>query len=121
MLHVVHSVPGRVRLQSDHLRGNVLVMEAAQARLVEIDGVLSARSNWATGSIVIHYCPQRLSSKILWDRLRETDFVSAKVGPAAQVAVSGQQLGELVADTVSQTLVRTVVSRSTAALIGALV
>ncbi|HKX23041.1 MAG TPA: hypothetical protein VJM81_07180 [Rhizorhapis sp.] len=121
MLHLVHSVPGRLRLQGDRFRGNVLLIEAAQARILQIDGIISTTAVWATGSIVIQYCRYSLTSEELWGALGETGYVASPTAGGMLRNENSLALGPMIADTVRQTLVKTLVERSTAALIGALI
>ena len=53
VFHIVHEVPGRVRLQAATLKGDAGACAAAEACLSELTGLLSAQANPMTGSLTI--------------------------------------------------------------------
>lgn len=118
MLKVVHSVPGRLRLQNTHLRGNAVVLEALNAEFWRIDGVLEVRSNPATGSVVIVYDNNKYSSQEI---LRELDSAGHLASVEQAVTKSEPSLAQQIAETASAVLVEALVKRSTAALVSALI
>ncbi len=72
----LHHVPGRLRLRLAALKGNDLAAARACATARAIPGVVDARTNGATGSLVIHYAPHRLATAELWAALCENGLVS---------------------------------------------
>ncbi|MBV8097238.1 MAG: hypothetical protein JO110_29135 [Acetobacteraceae bacterium] len=53
VFHIVHEVPGRVRLQAANLKGDAAACGAAEACLSELPGIRSARANPLTGSLTL--------------------------------------------------------------------
>lgn len=70
-----HHVPGRLRLRLAPLKGNDGAALCACAAVRAIPGVLDTRVNRATGSLVIHYAPERLAPCGLWAALCEKELV----------------------------------------------
>lgn len=56
-LAVVHHLPGRLRLRSAALKGNVRSIERCRIQLGLINGVISAEPNPHTGSFLLKYDP----------------------------------------------------------------
>ena len=79
MTSYLHHVPGRLRVQTPLLRQNQATAAAVCRDLREIDGIVEARANSATGSLLIFYDRQRLGPSALWPVLRTHGLVS---GPA---------------------------------------
>ncbi|MCW5771427.1 MAG: hypothetical protein KIT16_07320 [Rhodospirillaceae bacterium] len=53
--HIVHHVPGRVRLRIPSLRGKAAYFDDLAAALALADGVRSASANALTGSVLIRF------------------------------------------------------------------
>jgi hypothetical protein len=53
--HVVHHVPGRVRLRVPSRRGDRHFFDAVGSKLGALDGVSAVRTNAATGSVLIRH------------------------------------------------------------------
>lgn len=120
MLNIVHSIPGRARLQATFLRSNSIMIERVRQGIAQIEGVVAVTPNPATGSLVIGYDTRRLSDVQLWHRLEEGGYLSAPRTPQAGPASPATSLGQLVMETASQALIEALLKRSTGALIGAL-
>lgn len=58
---LAHHVPGRVRLRSAALKGDVRACEQARHHLAQIGGVKKASANPITGSVLLQYEPNLLS------------------------------------------------------------
>jgi hypothetical protein len=71
----VHSVPGRLRIQSTVLRRNAAKGAAAVALARAISGVESAEVNLATGSLVIYHDPQAVSADSLLRELGDRSCI----------------------------------------------
>ena len=56
-LAVVHHLPGRLRLRSAALKGDVRGIECCRIQLGRINGVISAEPNPDTGSFLLKYDP----------------------------------------------------------------
>ena len=70
-----HHVPGRLRLRLAPLKGDERAALRACSVARAIPGVLDAEANRATGSLVIHYAPERLAPCGLWVALCEKELV----------------------------------------------
>lgn len=75
----VHHVPGRLRLQTMRLKGNQKAAREACDAAVAIAGVLEARGNPATGSLIIHYDRRTLAPATLWQLLCERGLAHASL------------------------------------------
>jgi hypothetical protein len=76
VIRIVHSLPGRVRLRVDALRRNPVLAQAVEQRAAAIRGVLGARANPLTGSLLIYYdCRLIPSLGALEQRLEALDAV----------------------------------------------
>jgi hypothetical protein len=82
----LHHVPGRLRLRLAALKGDGPAVARACAVVRAIPAILDARANRATGSLVIHYDPQRLTPDELWAALRVHGLVS---GPSPLASGTG--------------------------------
>jgi hypothetical protein len=63
----VHEVPGRLRVKSSSIKGNMYKARELEDILTGIPGVDSASANTTTGSIVVHYNHAMLQSQTLLD------------------------------------------------------
>jgi heavy-metal-associated domain-containing protein len=55
----IHHVPGRLRLQTPRLKGDVLAAEAARNDVSGIPGVSAVRASAITGSLIINTSNER--------------------------------------------------------------
>src|SRR5438270_12074543 len=72
----IHHVPGRLRLQTTQLKGNRLAAEAACDAAIGIPCVLEARVSAVTGSLIVSYNQQELTTAALWQSLCERGLAS---------------------------------------------
>ncbi|WP_432521436.1 heavy metal translocating P-type ATPase [Kineococcus sp. SYSU DK006] len=79
-LEVVSATAGRLRLQADWLRRSPARAVAAEEALDRLDGVRLARAYPVTGSVVVHFDPERLS----------VEQMAAAVASSAQVPADAQ-------------------------------
>lgn len=122
MGHYIHHVPGRLRIRSPLLKRDNERAKAAEEFLQSIEGVSSVRANTVTGSIILTYERDIVSSEAILDAAAQRGYYR----PEAVQHVDGQ-LHDLTART-SGTLgkllfgfvVKEAVERSAVALIGAL-
>lgn len=63
----VHNLPGRLRVKSSLIKGNLYKAKELEDILIGIPGVSSASANTTTGSILVHYNPAMLQSQSLLD------------------------------------------------------
>jgi hypothetical protein len=54
-VHVVHAMPGRVRLKVDKVRGNPAFAKQAQDKLGRVPGIKRVEAKPSTGSVLIYY------------------------------------------------------------------
>ena len=123
----IHHVPGRLRLQTSQLKGNRPVAEAACDDAVMIPGVLKARVNCITGSLVIAYNPQELTPAVLWQSLCERGLAWGPL-PISEGAVTRTELDPLsgandtsLVELIVGIILKGLLERSAAALVGALI
>ncbi|MHC1743906.1 MAG: HMA2 domain-containing protein [Syntrophobacteraceae bacterium] len=81
----VHEVPGRLRVKSSLIKGNLYKARELEQIASDIPGVSSATANPTTGSIVVQYNPAMLGSETLLSA-----FADSGVLDRAQAASSLQ-------------------------------
>jgi hypothetical protein len=54
-VHVVHTMPGRVRLKVDKVKGNPAFAQKAQDKLSRVPGIKSVEAQPLTGSVLVYY------------------------------------------------------------------
>jgi copper chaperone CopZ len=54
-IHVVHYMPGRVRLRVDKVKGNPAFAQKAQKKLSQVPGIKKVEAQPRTGSVLVHY------------------------------------------------------------------
>jgi copper chaperone CopZ len=118
LLHCAHHVPGRLRLRSSVIKGNVRRAGSVEGALRSLEGVYSVAANTLTGSVVIEYDAAVLAVPAIRDHLKAAGFevTDALETPRPQLANAKPQLGERLVTSV----VETIVERSAVALISAL-
>ena len=67
----MHNIPGRLRVRIPAIRGSSEKARAAQALLMDLEGIESIRANMVTGSIVVKYDPGRFLSQRILSILKE--------------------------------------------------
>jgi len=122
MNNYIHHVPGRLRVRIPALKRNADRAERLAARMQAHAGVVSARASAVTGSLLIHYDVRHAGSEALLSGLHDEGLICVNdvrpsVGGAARDVDWSQRLGSKVADKFIETLVE----RSAAALITALI
>ncbi len=118
MTHYIHHVPGRLRVKTPVIKRNDTRARYAKDLLERTEGVLAIDVNTVTGSILINYDPHAGNGEAILGALREQGYIGhvlpARVEPAAN-------LGQKLSDIVVNKMVETVLERSAAALIAALI
>ncbi len=80
MDYYIHNVPGRLRLRTPLVKGNRASAKHVEGLVKQLRGVDSADVNTITGSVVVHYCRETISSDVILSTLEnEGLFDSAKV------------------------------------------
>jgi hypothetical protein len=124
----LHHVPGRLRLRLAALKGEGPAAARACAMAQAIPGIIDARANGATGSLVIRYAPQNLAPDELWAALRENGLVSgpSPIGngagltlaePAPPASSGAEQFPEILARAVLDRLAQHLASALVSALV----
>jgi hypothetical protein len=129
MIHPVHHIPGRLRLRVPAIKHCERHAHAVGDVLRQTDGVLRHALSRVTGSVVVHYAPERLDPQGLLDRLRAAlpapvPGTALALLPASAPLRSGhggerpllQRLGSAVASSLTEKLIE----RSAVALVAAL-
>lgn len=75
MVFYVHEVPGRVRIKIPMLKRNKKEAETLRGILEEMEGVVSTSTNTVTGSVVINYDDDLVSSQHLLDTLADLGYI----------------------------------------------
>ena len=123
MIEYVHSVPGRLRLKLRSIQNRPDAAEALRAAATSIDGVTSASVNPTTGSLIVHYRPERLSPLMFLAELERRGHVPA-TGRIALTATSGNRNGRRsdgLGSAVSEAIVGEILQQSARALVRAFV
>lgn len=122
MNHGIHHVPGRLRVKISGLKRNEGQARQLAMQMGGRHGVLDARANARTGSLLIHYDIEQVDSVALLEELQNSGFIGKTVMPPPMPANGGGiQLSQKISDTVVNKLVEKVVERSAIALIAALI
>ncbi|HEY3908623.1 MAG TPA: hypothetical protein VGM07_01880 [Stellaceae bacterium] len=125
----IHHVPGRLRLRIARLKASPRACDDALAAIAEIPGVVDASANPDTGSLLIHYDRHRAAPEALWRALCDHGLArgesAIRTGGPAMRAMFRDQPANGPADqifrAVARVVVETLVARSAAAILGALV
>jgi Heavy metal associated domain 2 len=106
---VVHHVPGRMRLRSSALKGDVLAIAALRCRLADIAGVTAVTTNACTGSVLLEYEPAVVVPDALAEALAargvETDTAEDRWADELTSAVKGW-VANLLAEQLAFSLIR---------------
>ena len=103
VFHIVHEVPGRVRLEAAALKGDAAVCVAAEACLSDLPGICSVRANPLTGSLTVVHDGSAASRKMVMRALErfsrapvEGEVPHPVMGPSSRKP-SAESLAERVA------------------------
>jgi copper chaperone CopZ len=122
MSHYIHHVPGRLRVRSLQIKRNGAVAADAKRALESMEGVLVAEVSTVTGSIVVNYDTEAVSSGAILITLRERGYITEVVQLKGTVTErTGSAFTSKVADTLVNKVVETVLERSAVALVAALI
>ena len=66
-----HSINGRLRLKIHHLKGNTAEAQRILNVLNECPGVINAKVNDLTGSVLIHYNESEINTDVILDYLHQ--------------------------------------------------
>jgi hypothetical protein len=74
MGYYLHDVPGRMRVKSPRVKNNPRAAKEIKNLLSLIHGVNSTEFNLTTGSVLIHYHPEKLDRRDLINLLSEKGY-----------------------------------------------
>jgi Heavy metal associated domain 2 len=114
-IEIAHHVPGRVRLRSPSLKGDVRAGEEAQRHLAQIEGVTSVTVNPWAGSLLLRYDPVVLLPEKVIEVLSAHGYF-----PAAAEEGAGPRWANQLANAVTNWVIEALTERLVLALIGAL-
>lgn len=122
----VHHVPGRLRIRTVAVKRNPEAADLAKRSLSAIRGVLSAEANTVTGSVTLRYDPTTISQHAIFDVLRRAGYDQGATGQSDRNAPVGPEsvvngYADIIAEKIAAFVVKKVLERSAAALIGALI
>jgi hypothetical protein len=80
MTYYFHEVPGRLRIKIPALRRNSVLAADIQDSLNSLSGIKSTSANIVTGSIIVHYDPDRLSSSGILSLLSHEQYIDMDKG-----------------------------------------
>ena len=125
MIEYVHSVPGRLRLKLSSIENRPDAAEALRSAAASIDGVTSVSANPTTGSLIVHYQPERLSSLMLLAELERRGHFPV-TGHIALTNVSSNRNGRSrrsdgLGPTVSEAIVGEILQQSARVLVRAFI
>lgn len=112
MSNSIHHLPGRLRVRMGVLRRNPQATASARRLIETRSGILHVDANHLTGSVLVHYDPDRISAKAILDVLAEGGF-----RPPRDHARPADRL----ADTVVSLAMERLVERGAAALLAAII
>lgn len=113
---IAHHLPGRLRLRSRSVGGDARASDEARRHLGQIAGVTSITANPHTGSLLLHYDPDRLTPGKLIEVLETRGYLPAA---AAEEGAESGWTG-LLASAVTNWMIEALAGRLALALIGAL-
>jgi hypothetical protein len=94
--HLVHRLPGRLRLRAVALKGNVQAIARRRRQLAKITGVILVEANPSTGSFLLKYDPAVLPSANVAEILASYGIrVRTPDGAASDVRLSEELLTAL--------------------------
>lgn len=117
MSHSIHHVPGRLRVRSNAFRCRPAEAQAAQNRLVALEGVTQVRLNGHAGSITVNYDPERLTKQALLDVMK--DLGCTQTAPRRNLAVASKA-GEMFGKALVGAVINKAVERSALKLVSVL-
>jgi len=116
-IDVVHYLPGRLRLRSARLKGNARAGEEARLHLAQLTGVVSAKANTYTGSLLVEYDPAVLSPGKVIDVLGAHGYISAAAEEEPQ---PGPGWADQLATSIKDGVINAFAEQLAVAMIGAL-
>jgi hypothetical protein len=90
----VHALPGRLRVKLAAIKRAPAVAEHLEQVLRRDKGVVEVVANPLTGSLLVHYDPQRTSSRAILGRLGPYGLSSSAPPPPSALADLSTQLGK---------------------------
>jgi Heavy metal associated domain 2 len=114
----MHHVPGRLRIKSSVLKGNEQEAQAVQQLLLDQQGILRSEVSTLTGSILIYYDGSAVQAQRIVGLLKRRGYLQPSV-PVHPAALSLQQPVTSARDVFVKVLVETLLERSAALLIRA--
>ena len=76
-VEIASYIPGRIRLRSKRLVGNIKIEQEIQAQLAAFSEISSVETSTVTGSILITYVPEILRQNV--DLLRAERYIASHV------------------------------------------
>ncbi|HYZ21299.1 MAG TPA: hypothetical protein VE690_03995, partial [Rhodopila sp.] len=104
VFHIVHEVPGRVRLEAVPLKGDAAACAAAEACLSDLPGIRSVRANPLTGSLTAVHDGSAASRKAIMRALER--FSRAPVEGEVPHPVMAPSAGKPSADSLAKRVAR---------------
>lgn len=118
----IHAVPGRFRIKLAAIKGNESRARQVCRQMETREGVLSVRSNTLTGSLLVHYDVRQLNPATLLAALEQIGFLKGRTErPIPSQDVPNMELGPRATDASVNKLMASMVERSAAALLAALI
>jgi copper chaperone CopZ len=123
MSYYVHQIQGRLRVKTPLLKGNASAARNVEKLLRPIPGVKRNAINTVTGSAVIYYDPQAVSSKEILDILNVAGYfdLSKAVTNDQRVYATAVQTGGILWKVLAGALVERVFQGSALSLLAALI
>jgi hypothetical protein len=124
----VHHIPGRMRLRSAALKGNLSLANRVKQQIATFDGVERAEANSLTGSILIHYRGgvidgERLMARIGaagWADSALPSIVPTRIAYTTDRSAQAHHVQRLLATLVLQAVTQLAIERSISALAAAI-
>jgi copper chaperone CopZ len=119
MVNYIHHVPGRLRVNTPVLKRNEFRARQLKSYLEGMHGVLRADTSIVTGSVVIKYDTDMVSSAVILNSLHDLGYIQ-NIHVSEQAAQAAPQM-QKAADIFMAKLVETALEKSAVALIAALI
>jgi len=122
MNYYYHEVPGRLRLKTPMLKGNLSLGEKIEYQLLRVGGVQSVKTSAITGSIIVYYDPKIISSNEITNIVAEQGYFDKKKAVTSDQYLNHSfgKVGQVIGKAVFGTMIEKAFEGSALSLIAAL-
>ncbi len=122
MKYYYHEVPGRLRFKTPVLKGNHSVGDKIEDLLSGLSGVESVKTSTVTGSVIVKFDPETISSRQINDIIAEKGYFDRKRAVTSDQYLnrSFEKVGQAIGKAVFGAMVEKAFEGSALSLIAAL-